>query len=202
MINYNNIKQINGWCSDEKIDKMIKLILDKKPTNIVEIGVYCGKSLICQALALKENNIGKIYGIDSWDSSDCTEFEQNATALEWWSKLNLNDIYQDCLCNIQKNDVEKFVQICKMKSSEFINNIDFEIDILHIDGNHNEISACRDVNLYLPKIKKGGYIWFDDALWTTTQSAIKLMETEHNCVLIDKAYWEDKFNYCSLYQKQ
>ena len=52
------------------------------------------------------------------------------------------------------------------------------------------------------KVKKDGYIWFDDALWTTTQSAIKLMETEYNCVLIDKAYWDDKINYCALYQKQ
>lgn len=201
MINYNNIKKINGWCSDQKIEKMINLIIDKKPTNLVEIGVYAGKSLICQALALKENGFGKIYGIDSWNVQDCIEFENDATALDWWKTVDLEYIYQDCVKNIKENEVENYIQIIREKSNVYIKKMNYEIDILHIDGNHCNLSSCRDVDLYLPKVKSGGYIWFDDALWATTQDAIKLIETQYNCKLIDRAYWGDNVNFCNLYVK-
>lgn len=54
MINYNLVKNIEGWCSQEKMIKMVSLILATKPERVVEIGVFYGKSLICQALALKK----------------------------------------------------------------------------------------------------------------------------------------------------
>lgn len=201
MINYNNIKKIDGWCSDEKIEKMIDLIIKTKPTNIAEIGVYYGKSLICQALALKENKCGKIYAIDSWNIKDCTEFIEEQSAIKWWNDIDLNLVYESFLNSIKENEVENYVEIFKYKSIDCIDMIDY-IDILHIDGNHEENSSCRDVHLYLPKVKIGGYIWFDDAKWHQTQNAINLIETVYNCKLIDKAYWDDKINYCSLYQKQ
>lgn len=45
------------------------------------------------------------------------------------------------------------------------------IDILHIDGNHTEDVALADAKMYLPKVKSGGYIWFDDVNWPTTKNA-------------------------------
>ena len=77
MINYENIRKIDGWCTDDKIEKMINLIISTKPTNVVEIGVYHGKSLVCQALALKENSYGKICAIDPWNKKDAIEFIEN-----------------------------------------------------------------------------------------------------------------------------
>lgn len=43
--------------------------------------------------------------------------------------------------------------------SHFMNE---SIDILHINGNHTEANALADVQMFLPKLKKGGYLWFDD----------------------------------------
>jgi len=88
-----------------------------------------------------------------------------------------------------------------MTSAEYSNIIDFEIDILHIDGNHEEISSCRDVELYVPKLKTGGYLWFDDANWKETKKAINLIENTYKLKLIDKAYSDDPNNYCNLYIK-
>ena len=48
---------------------------------------------------------------------------------------------------------------------------DESIDILHVDGNHTQDIALGDVQMYLPKVKKGGYIWLDDANWETTHLA-------------------------------
>lgn len=50
-----------------------------------------------------------------------------------------------------------------------------EIDMLHIDGNHAHESATGDVNLYVPKVKSGGYIWFDDIDWDSTQGALNTL---------------------------
>ena len=50
-----------------------------------------------------------------------------------------------------------------------------QIDILHIDGNHSELASVRDVTTWLPRVKSGGYIWFDDTNWATTQRAIALL---------------------------
>jgi len=47
-----------------------------------------------------------------------------------------------------------------------------EIDILHIDGNHQD-AALLDVELYFPKVKSGGYIWFDDIKSSNVQKKKK-----------------------------
>ena len=97
--------------------------------------------------------------------------------------------------------MENYITIYKSKSSDCVDMID-KIDILHIDGNHEEESSYRDVELYVPKVKKGGYIWFDDANWYQTQKALNLIESEFNCKLVDKAKSDDPNNFCNLYIKE
>lgn len=58
---------------------------------------------------------------------------------------------------------------------------DESINILHIDGNHTEQIALADAKMFLPKVKKGGYIWFDDVNWSSTNKAVQFL-TE-NCTL-------------------
>ena len=60
---------------------------------------------------------------------------------------------------------------------------DESIDILHIDGNHTEDSAYFDAVHWLPKVKQGGYIWFDDVNWSTTNKAVRYMKDY--CTLIE-----------------
>lgn len=196
------INSLEGWCSEEKCDKLYNLIIDKKPLNLVEIGVFGGKSLFSQAFALKENEMGTIHGVDSWQSSDCIVGMNEKSAINWWNSLDYEKLYQECLNNVKINDFEKYVKIHRMSSEEYSKLIDFEIDILHIDGNHEEESSCKDVELYLPKVKLGGYIWFDDANWHQTQKAIHLLQNNFNCKLIDRAKSDDPNNFCNLYIKE
>lgn len=198
----NIINGLEGWCSEDKITKLYDLIIDKKPLNVVEIGVFGGKSLLSQAFALKDNKRGIIHGIDSWRSSDCIEGMTNNDAIYWWKILDYEKIYNGCVNAIITNNLQDYVQLHRMTSEEYSNNINYEIDILHIDGNHEEESSCRDVELYLPKVKKDGYIWFDDANWHQTQKAVNLLENKFNCKLIDKAKSNDPNNFCNLYIKE
>lgn len=197
----NIINTLEGWCTHEKSYKLYNLILKEKPEYVVEIGVFGGKSLLSQAFALKDNNKGIIHGIDSWKVTDCIEGMKQDTAINWWSTLDYEKIYNGCVTAIKNNNLQPYVELHKMTAQEYSKLINFEIDILHIDGNHEEESSCRDVELYLPKVKNGGYIWFDDANWHQTQKAIHLIENKYNCKLIDKAQSEDPNNFCNLYQK-
>ena len=126
--------------------------------------------------------------------------EENS--INWWQNLDYTKIYNGCINSIVNNNLEDFVKIHRLTSLEYSTKIDFEIDILHIDGNHEEESSCRDVELYLPKVKKGGYIWFDDANWYQTQKAISLIENKFGCKLVDKAASDDPNNFCNLYIKE
>ena len=50
------VNRLEGWCSSDKIHKLYKLIIESKPSNLLEIGVFGGKSLLAQAFALIQLN--------------------------------------------------------------------------------------------------------------------------------------------------
>jgi hypothetical protein len=50
-----------------------------------------------------------------------------------------------------------------------------EVDVLHIDGNHSEEQSTADVHMWLPKIRSGGLVWFDDTDWKSTENARRLL---------------------------
>ncbi|MBI2809024.1 MAG: hypothetical protein HYX68_28910 [Planctomycetes bacterium] len=45
---------LEGWCTPEKAQMLAALIIDALPALCVEIGVHGGKSLIPQAMALRQ----------------------------------------------------------------------------------------------------------------------------------------------------
>ena len=202
MINYNIINKLEGWCSIDKCEKLYNLIIKTRPSKLVEIGVFGGKSLIVQALGLKKNNHGIIHGIDSWNRKDCINGMTKEEDIIWWNNINYEKIYNGCIEAVSRHNVEDFVKIHKITSEQYSKVIDFEIDILHIDGNHEELASCQDVNLYISKIKSGGYLWFDDAAWPQTQKAIDIIENHYKLELIDQASSDDINNFCNLYYKK
>lgn len=199
---YNLINPLHGWCSEDKFNKMYKLIIDTKPSFLIEIGVFGGKSLFSQALALKENKKGVVLGIDSWKKQDCIRYMSDPAAIDWWSNINYEEIYKLCCDFITENKLKKYCKLFVGTSAEYSKTLIKNIDILHIDGNHEEISSCFDVEAYVPFVKKNGYIWFDDASWSQTQKAISILENKFKCELVDKAKSDDPNNFCSLYIKR
>lgn len=167
------LPKIHGWCSIEKATKFVEIILEHKPTLCVEIGVFGGSSLIPQALALQHNNHGVVYGIDPWTKSDALEEMISEENKEWWGKLDLEEIYNHCFNHILTLDLNNHCKLLRDKSENVVNNFqDNDIDLLHIDGNHSEALSYKDAVLYLPKVKSGGHIFFDDIWWTEGDSNV------------------------------
>jgi predicted O-methyltransferase YrrM len=157
------MKQCDGWCSEQKGAFLVSLVLDAKPQIIVEIGVYGGKSLVPMACALKANQRGVIYGIDPWDCMESVKGLQQVEHVDFWKHLDHQKILQRLIGNIRKLSLESQIVLIQ-NTSENASPI-YDIDLLHIDGNHSEAASYLDVTKWVPLVKKGGYIILDDMTW-------------------------------------
>lgn len=168
---------MEGWCDSTKALVMAELILECKPTTVVEIGVFGGRSLVPQAMALRENGHGMIYGLDPWKKSVAVEGTNSKENDEWWLKLDLEYIHRHCIEHIWHYQLDSWATIIRSASQNCYSLFN-AIDILHIDGAHSEVASVRDVVNYLPRVNHGGYIWFDDTDWTTTKTAVSMVMAE------------------------
>jgi cephalosporin hydroxylase len=194
----NVMPYLEGWCSKEKALSFIDLVLEVKPKVCVEIGVYGGSSLFPVASALKYLGEGVVIGIDPWDRVESIRYfdpERDRAMMEWWGKINLTYIYYSYLNMLRRYELEEQVTTLKMSSEKAAAEVG-EIDILYLDGNHTEYMTTLDVQLYLPKVRSGGYIWLNDTLWECIQPAIDLLLDECDAIkLIDNGN-------CILFRKR
>ena len=182
---YVEVKKLEGWVSPERGVELFDLIVQEKPVICVEIGVFGGRSLISQAYGLRENGAGRIFGIDPWKTEACIEGNNVANQV-WWSKnVDLHGIHRGAMEAIWRLGLDRWAIVIRSKSEDACFLFRDGIDWLFIDGNHAEVSSCRDVMNYLPLLKSGGIMVFDDADWPSTQAALKLLDAQ--CDLLKDA---------------
>lgn len=167
--------RMEGWVSAERAIEMAELIIKAQPEVCVELGVFGGKSMLGEGLGLKANNHGKLYAVDPWKKEAATEGATDPRNDEWWAALDLHHIHRQCMEEIWRHGLDEFVTVIRAKS-EHVSELFPVIDWLFIDGNHSELCSCRDVNNYVPKVTKHGYVLMDDCKWPSTQKALKLVE--------------------------
>lgn len=165
--------QLDGWCSKFKASVLMDLVLMLKPENVVEIGVFGGKSAVPMAIACKANKKGWVIGIDPWSATSSAE-GMDGQNLDWWSSINHENIYQGLATKIKKFGLENHL-LLERSTSEAAAPIQ-NIDILHIDGNHSEKTAVFDVLKWVPFVRKGGVIIMDDINWSGPKIAIETLD--------------------------
>lgn len=152
----------------------------------VEIGVFKGSSLLYFAEGLRLTS-GKVIGIDPYQldafknkinaSKNKIENEKISNLIYkvlFTEQKILDDIYENLIKIIIDNDLSDVISIVRDKSENYCCNLSSEsVDILHIDGNHDEENVSKDIINYLPLVKKGGYIIMDDENWPGVKNAIK-----------------------------
>ena len=168
-----------GWCSVKKSNKIIDCVLEfcneQEDPTCVEIGVYGGKSFFPFALALKDLNRGKVYGIDPWTNQDAMVGYEHPSHKEFWGNIDLERIYNIFLQGIEELNVEKYCSVLRKTSddAEEIKNI----SVLHIDGQHTD-QLLRDINKYAKNVLLNGYCFVDDVEWCEdTKKSVNLMES-------------------------
>lgn len=173
------IPNMEGWTTPERCIEMCDLVIETRAQCVVEIGVFAGRSLLAQAFGMRHLALGgKVYGIDPWKKEDCLEGENEANK-EYWSKLDLHHIHKLAVETIWQHHLDEYAVLIQSASQNCEKLFGYAtIDILNIDGCHSEIASCRDVITYLPKVRKGGFVWFDDCKWPSTEKALELMDAQ------------------------
>lgn len=174
ILTISKMSNVSGWCSKDKAILMMNLIKEKKFQTCIEIGVFAGKSLFPIAKALQFNDSGIVYGIDAWDSGEAVKgYASTDPNLNWWKKLNYNNLYNEVVKVININNLNKYCTILKLASrnAEYLF-WDETIDFIHFDGNHTDEIMYQDVVSYFSKVKDGGYILLNDPNWLCTHRAL------------------------------
>ncbi|MBW9173896.1 class I SAM-dependent methyltransferase [Clostridium estertheticum] len=177
---------------------MAYLASSLKFKNYVEIGVYKGRSLFSVALAFQDNN-GKAYGIDPYALDEAKEYdlEENFknTVNSFLEGLDFDEMYKNVFMNREKFKLDSVVEIIRKTSIEAVYDFkNIEIDMLHIDGNHDTKNVREDINNYSPLIRDGGIVIFDDIDWESVKTCyaevkidyIILLETNNYAILMKK----------------
>jgi predicted O-methyltransferase YrrM len=141
--------------------------------QIVEIGVYEGASTCFWSDFYMNHPDSRLISIDPFTGSD--EHHADPENHPELSKIELT-----ARGNISKSDNAAKIEVIKGCSWDVFpelnrrNNGEPWIDLLYIDGAHDSTSVARDVTLYVPMVKSGGVIIFDDYGHPDVQRAVDM----------------------------
>lgn len=186
------IPHMEGWSTPDRCCEIAECILETKAKVCVDIGVFAARSTIAMGFAARQLVKSKVYGIDPWTPEAASDNDDSKEGVEWWKeKANLEDIHRQAVRSVWNHHLEQWIIFIRSRS-EYVYDLFPKIEFLNIDGGHSEAASCRDVELYLPRVKSGFYVCFDDCDWPSTQKAIKLLEQSCDLVNVTTAETESR----------
>lgn len=148
----------NSWCSAKKAELMMDLVFLTHPQVCVEIGAFSGSSVLPLAATLKYLKQGHIYAIDAWSNDEAVKhISVNDPNYAWWSRVNMPYIKNQFNILLNQWWLGSYCSVIHASSEIAVDQMP-EIDFLHLDGNFSEEGSLLDTQLFLPKVKSGGYI--------------------------------------------
>lgn len=138
-------------------------VLRRLPRNSVcaEIGVYKGAF---SEQILNKVRPAKLHLIDPWLFQPSPEFSR-----AWYGgvlgkdQTNMDEIYHSVVEKFRPHIVSGQVEIHRGKSADL--SVQFQdqyFDWIYVDGDHRYEGVMQDLEMYLPKLKRGGLVAGDD----------------------------------------
>ena len=150
------IDDIQTHVTSAEKQALYRLASNLPPKSIlVEIGSYHGASSACIASAIREPH-SLLYCIDTWMNDAVSEERENTLSI------------------FRKNTylVSSRIKEVRGYSHDVSHLIPEGIDFLFIDGDHSYKGVCRDIELYLPKLKNNAILVMHDYLHDGVMRAI------------------------------
>jgi MMP 1-O-methyltransferase len=139
------IADVPGWLTDEEGEALYELA--KRCTGsgvIVEIGSWKGKSTICLGLGSRAGSGVRIYAIDPHADYRFGDFKTNV------ERAGIDDL------------VTPIASLSQPAAAAFHR----DIELLFVDGSHEEALVREDFDKWVPKVVRGGWVAFHDTTWT------------------------------------
>jgi predicted O-methyltransferase YrrM len=189
---------IEGWCTEGKAVWLAGLIAGNRCSQVLEIGIYGGRSLIPMALAVQEHAPeGKVYGVEAWSSDVAAETITDAGNDAWWRNVELAAVKTQFLRNLLDNELAGMVNVLEMSSDEAFKCLTaigpFEFDLIHVDGSHAEAQALRDVRSWSGLLRPGGILVLDGIAWPSMQEAREYLR--RNLSVVEEVFESDGVAY-------
>lgn len=138
------IEDVPGWLSDEEGEALYELARECTGRGaIVEIGSWKGKSTICLGLGSRAGNGVRIFAVDPH-----ADYRHGA--------------FKD---NIERAGIADLVTPVKGFSQQVADGFDEPIELLFVDGSHEEDDVREDFDKWVPKVVEGGVVAFHDTTW-------------------------------------
>jgi MMP 1-O-methyltransferase len=138
------IKNVPGWLTDEEGEALYELARDCTGKGvIVEIGSWKGKSTICLGLGSRAGAGVPIFAVDPHADYRHGEFKEN----------------------IERAGIADLVTPVKGFSRDVVEEFDRPIELLFVDGSHEEEDVRHDFETWVPKVVEGGTVAFHDTTW-------------------------------------
>jgi MMP 1-O-methyltransferase len=138
------IEDVPGWLTDEEGQALFELARDCSGTGvIVEIGSWKGKSTICLGLGSRAGRGVRIFAVDPHADYRHGEFKDN----------------------VERAGIGDLVTPVKGLSQQVASDFDQPIELLFVDGSHEEELVREDFDKWVPKVVEGGVVAFHDTTW-------------------------------------
>ncbi len=144
------------------------------PLKYLEIGSLCGKSALSFASVYGSHPDTQIHCVDPWINYEEYKEYRVATAD---SPHDQKSNYSHFLENVSASASATKIYPHRGFSHQILPTFpDETFDILFIDGNHQTINVLEDSILAFRKVKKGGFLVFDDVAdaWPTVIKGVQL----------------------------
>jgi predicted O-methyltransferase YrrM len=139
------IADVPGWLTDEEGEALYELARGCTGRGaIVEIGSWKGKSTICLGLGSRAGNGVRIFAIDPH-----TDYR-----------------FGDFTANVARAGISELVTPIASLSHAAAADFDEPIELLFVDGSHEETLVREDFDEWVPKVVEGGWVAFHDTTWT------------------------------------
>lgn len=139
------IADVPGWLTDEEGEALYDLARRCSGRGaIVEIGSWKGKSTICLGLGSRAGNGVRIFAIDPHTDYRFGDFE----------------------ANVERAGIEDLVTPIPSLSQPAADDFTEPIELLFVDGSHEEALVREDFDKWVPKVVDGGWVAFHDTTWT------------------------------------
>jgi len=145
-------------------ETLFKIVMERRPSLIMEFGVLAGYSTVCMAMALKKIGAGRIIACDTWDVSSS----------------HFSVPIDDAEKNIERFGVSDIVELRRLDFFEWVESPN-DFDLIHIDihNDGNTIRAAADglgaqLNDGSVMLFEGGTIERDSHRWMVEEKRLPI----------------------------